>query len=85
MIGRRLLVRTKDVVFVKGVVEAHDGLAHVFAARKGSGGGGDLIIAAAKDRLRELDELVRDLASELDGVVSDVLPDAIEPDDGRGF
>jgi hypothetical protein len=89
MIGRRLVVRAKDVVFVKGVVEAHDGLAHVFAPPKGrggsGGGGGELIIAAPKDRLRELDELVQDLANELDGVVSEVPPDALEPDDGRGF
>jgi hypothetical protein len=65
MITRRLIVRAKDVVFVKGVVEAHDGLAHVFAEH-----GGDLTIAAAPGRDAELDELVRDLAAELDGIVS---------------
>ncbi|HVJ91766.1 MAG TPA: hypothetical protein VM580_18320 [Labilithrix sp.] len=64
MIARRLLVRAKDVVFVKGVIEAHDGLAHVFAES-----GGDLIIAAAAGREAELDELVHDLASELGGIV----------------
>lgn len=61
---RRLVVRAKDVVFVKGVVEAHDGLAHVFAES-----GGDLELAAPPDRERELDELVNDLARELGGIV----------------
>ena len=65
MVARRLIVRAKDVVFVKGVVEAHDGLAHVFAER-----GGDLWIAAAPDREAELEDLVSDLARELDGIVS---------------
>jgi len=65
MASRRLVVRAKDVVFVKGIVEAHDGLAHVFAES-----GGDLTIATAKDREAELDELVNDLASELGGIVS---------------
>lgn len=64
MIVRKLVVRAKDVVFVKGIVEAHDGLAHVFAES-----GGDLSIAAAPDRAAELDDLVRDLARELDGIV----------------
>ena len=53
MITRRLVVRAKDVVFVKGMVEAHDGLAHVFAES-----GGDLTIAAAAGRDAELDDLV---------------------------
>jgi hypothetical protein len=64
MLCRRLIVRSQDVVFVKGIVEAHDGLAHVFAEH-----GGDLTIAAAPDRERELDELVNDLARELGGIV----------------
>jgi hypothetical protein len=63
LISRRLVVRAKDVVFVKGVVEAHDGLAHVFAEK-----GGDLTIVAAEGREEELDALVTDLARELDGI-----------------
>ncbi len=66
MVTRRLTVRAKDVVFVKGVVEAHDGLAHVFAER-----GGDLVIAAAEGREAELASLVDDLARELGGIASD--------------
>lgn len=64
MAVRKLVVRAKDVVFVKGIVEAHDGLAHVFAES-----GGDLELAAPPDREQELDDLVRDLARELDGMV----------------
>ena len=60
---RRLVVRSRDVVFVKGIVEAHDGLGHVFATS-----GGDLTIAAPLDREAELAELVHDLAAELGGL-----------------
>lgn len=59
---QRLSVRAPDVVFVKGVIEASDGLAIVFAER-----GGDLTIAAPMDRGAELSELLRDLAEELGG------------------
>ena len=64
MITRRLVVRAKDVAFLKGVVEAHEGLAQVFAE-----GGGDLTIAAPAGRGAELDELVADLAAELGGIL----------------
>lgn len=65
MVTRKLVVRAKDVVFVKGIVEAHDGLAHVFAEH-----GGDLVLAAPPDREAELDALARDLAAELGGIVT---------------
>ena len=64
MVTRRLVVRAPDVAFLKGVVEAHEGLAQVFAER-----GGDLTIAAPADREAELDELVADLARELGGIL----------------
>ena len=70
MITRRLIVRAKDVAFLKGVVEAHEGLAQVFAE-----GGGDLTIAAPVGREAELDELVRDLADELGGILPVPEPD----------
>lgn len=66
LVFRRLVVRAKDVVFVKGIVEAHEGLAHVFAER-----GGDLTIAAPRGRSAELAELVMDLARELDGIAGE--------------
>jgi len=64
MITRRLVVRAKDVAFLKGIVEAHDGLAQVFAES-----GGDLTIAAPAGRDAELQELVADLAAEFDGII----------------
>lgn len=62
MATRLLSVRAADVVFVKGIIEASEGLAVVFAER-----GGDLTIAAPFEREAELVELVSDLAAELNG------------------
>jgi hypothetical protein len=64
MVVRRVIVRSPDVVFFKGVVEASEGLAAVFAE-----GGGDLSVAAPADRARELDELLAALCAELGGVI----------------
>ncbi len=64
MVTRRLVVRARDVVLLKGVVEAHDGLAQVFAEA-----GGNVVLAAPADRERELDALARELAAELDGML----------------
>lgn len=63
MITRALVVRASDVVLVKGIVEAHDGVAQVFAEH-----GGDLVLASPASRAAELDELVSDLVREL-GVI----------------
>lgn len=60
MVVRRVVIRAKDVVFLKGIVEASEGIAQVFAEH-----GGDLTIASPADRERELDELVDDLCAEL--------------------
>lgn len=60
MITRRLRVRARDVVFLKGIVEAEEGIAQVFAER-----GGDLTLAAPEGRARELDQLVADLCLEV--------------------
>lgn len=64
MVTRRVLVASRDVVFIKGVIEALEGLAQVFAER-----GGELTIAAPLDRAAELDAMVDDLCAEL-GVMS---------------
>ncbi len=64
MVTRRLVVRAPDVAFLKGIVDAHEGLAQVFAEK-----GGDLVLAAPADREAELDQLVRDLAREFGGVL----------------
>jgi hypothetical protein len=60
MLVRRVSVRPEDVVFVKGVIEASDGLAGVFAER-----GGDLLLAAPLERAAELGELLADLEVEV--------------------
>ncbi|HWP04317.1 MAG TPA: hypothetical protein VNN72_01185 [Polyangiaceae bacterium] len=64
LIERRVRVAAKDVVFVKGICEASEGLCAMFAES-----GGDLRLAAPVSRARELDELVCDLRLELDAVV----------------
>ncbi len=57
---RKLTVLPKDVVFVKAIIQASDGLCCVF-----SDGGGDLILAAAEDRAADLRQLADDLEIEL--------------------
>ena len=60
----RLRVAPEQVVFVKGVIEASEGLAGLFAER-----GGDLCIAAPPSRAEELRELLLDLAADIGGTV----------------
>jgi len=60
MVARRVSVVPSDVVFVKGLLEASDGLAAVFAER-----GGELTIVAPLGRERELAELLADLEADL--------------------
>ena len=59
MATRALSVPAREVVFLKGIVEAHDGLAAVFSQH-----GGELVLAAPRSREAELDELARDLQRE---------------------
>ena len=66
MATRSLVVRASDVVFVKGIVEASEGLAQVFAEH-----GGDLTIAAPAGREAELDDLIRELLDATGGHSSD--------------
>jgi hypothetical protein len=65
MVTRRVLIRAEDVVFLKGIVEASEGLAQVFAEQ-----GGDLTLAAPADRALELDALIADLCRELGAMVA---------------
>lgn len=57
---RHVTVKAPDVVYVKGILEASEGLGVVFAER-----GGDLILAAHPDRTAALDELIADLVIEI--------------------
>jgi hypothetical protein len=67
LVVRRLSVKNEDVVFVKGIFEASEGLCAMFAKR-----GGDLVIVAPVSRALELDALLRDLSSELGGILDSV-------------
>jgi hypothetical protein len=60
MVVRRVNAQDRDVVFIRGVIEASDGVAVMF-----SEGGGDLWIAAPVSREAELDRLLDDLRLEL--------------------
>jgi hypothetical protein len=60
MVSRRVVVASREVVFLKGIIEALDGLAQVFAEK-----GGELTIAAPADRAQELDAVLDDLCAEL--------------------
>jgi hypothetical protein len=66
LVERRLRVRARDVVLVKGICEASEGLCAMFAEA-----GGDLVLAAPSSRARELGELVRDLCIDFGGVCDD--------------
>jgi hypothetical protein len=63
MVARRVVMRSRDVVFFKGVIEASEGLAAVYAVR-----GGDLTVAAPVGRAAELDALLDVLCEELGAV-----------------
>jgi len=71
----RVRVRAPDVVFVKGVLEASEGLGAVLAeprtpGLRGAGDGRDggaLVLVAPRSRAQELHELIEDLKRELGG------------------
>jgi hypothetical protein len=63
MVVRRVVMAASEVVFFKGVVEASEGLAAVYAEC-----GGDLQVSAPRDREAELDAFLAELCSELGAV-----------------
>jgi hypothetical protein len=63
LVVRRVVMRARDVVFFKGIVEASEGLAAVFAEH-----GGDLVVAAPETRAAELDALLDVLCEELEAL-----------------
>jgi hypothetical protein len=66
LVARSVSVRAEDVVYVKGIFEASEGLGALFAER-----GGELVIAAPRSRADELDELLEDLKTEIGAVIRD--------------
>jgi hypothetical protein len=57
---RRVVIPKQDVVYVRGILEASDGVAFVYSLE-----GGDLTIVASRSRSRELDEVLADLRAEV--------------------
>jgi hypothetical protein len=60
MAVRHIVLRARDVVLFKGIIEANEGLASVFAEH-----GGDLLVASPVDRERELDSVLEQVCGEL--------------------
>lgn len=75
LVAVHVRLRERDVVFVKGVLEASEGLGAVFAEPRTThadghdGDGGAIVIAGPKSRARELYEAIEDLRSELAGAL----------------
>jgi Domain of unknown function (DUF4911) len=59
LVVRRVRVSPREVVFLKGVIEASEGVAAVFAES-----GGDLVIATPPGQEDELDRILQDLKLE---------------------
>ena len=60
MVVRRVVVPKRDVVFIRGVFEASDGVGFIFSLY-----GGDLTIVSSPSREAELDELLADLKQDV--------------------
>lgn len=69
MIARELSVSPPDVVFVKGLIEASEGIGALFAES-----GGDLTIVAPESRWAEMSELLADLEIEIGARLGPILP-----------
>ena len=59
LVERRVRVAARDVVLIKGICEASEGLCAMFAER-----GGDLDLSAPASREKELDDLIADLRTD---------------------
>ena len=64
-VWRRIRVDACEVGFIRGILEASEGLASMFAEH-----GGDLMLVASASRERELDVLIDDLRVELGAIVT---------------
>ncbi len=73
LVIRCLEVRSSDVVWLKAILDAHDGLGCLF-----SRGGGSLLLVCPASRGAELDELLVDIVSELPGVTVSFAGDAAQ-------
>jgi hypothetical protein len=64
LVERRVRVAARDVVLIKGICEASEGLCAMFAEH-----GGDLVLSAARSREKDLDELVHDLCQDFAAII----------------
>jgi hypothetical protein len=64
LVVRRVRVEPKEVVFLKGVLEASEGLAVMFAEA-----GGELTVATSTSQAGELDRVLSDLEVEIGALV----------------
>ncbi len=64
MASFRVRMPAPQVVFLKGILEAHDGLAQLY-----SEGGGELCIACPCDREAELASLLHELCTDIPGML----------------
>jgi hypothetical protein len=69
-------VQPPDVVYLKSILEASEGLGAIFAEK-----GGDLVVAAPYEREKDLAELLADIALEIHADI-DPGPSDVEPDAG---
>jgi hypothetical protein len=60
MVQRRVSLPSPEVVFLKGLLEAHDGLAQVYGEK-----GGQLIICTTTEQEDELDRFLQALTRDL--------------------
>lgn len=75
LVTRRVRARPPDVVYIKNVIEASEGVACLFAEK-----GGDLVLAATPTLESLLDELIDDLRRELPlEIVSPAIDSALRP------
>jgi hypothetical protein len=74
LVTRRVRVPAREVVFVKGVIEASEGIAVVFADS-----GGDLTIATLPSQKDELDRILQDLVGETGAL----LEETVKVEDGN--
>lgn len=72
LVARRVRVRARDTVFVRGVLEASEGVGVLFAEQ-----GGDLVLAAPLALEGALDEVIADLVAELGAVVEPDISNAV--------
>jgi hypothetical protein len=72
LVSRRVHLRSADVVFVKGILEASEGLGALFAEPRAGAPGADrsaVVLAAPRSRAAELERTIEDLRVELGGAL----------------